>query len=58
MDMNMKTYIKPETIAVEMQACSMVAATGMKTGDSLGKGFVSNGTFYSKEDNVWDDWDE
>ena len=56
--MNMKTYIKPETIAVEMQACSMVAATGMKTGDSLGKGFVSNGTFYSKEDNVWDDWDE
>ena len=56
--MNMKTYIKPETIAVEMQACSMVAQTGVKNRDTLGKSVVGNGTFYSKEDNGWDDFEE
>ena len=56
--MNMKTYIKPETISVEMQPCSMVAATGVKNRDTLGKSVVGNGTFYTKEDNGWDDFDE
>ena len=53
----MKTYIKPETIAVEMQACSMVAQTGVKNGDTLG-GVKTNGEFYTKENNAWDDFDE
>ncbi len=55
----MKTYIKPETIAVEMQACcSMLASTGVKSGDTLGKSVVSGGDFYTKSDNAWDDYDE
>ena len=55
----MKTYIKPETIAVEMQACcSMLASTGVKSGDTLGKSVVSGGDFYTKENNGWDDYEE
>ena len=54
----MKTYIKPETISVEMQPCSMVAQTGVTNGKTLGKSVVSGGDFYTKEDNGWDDFDE
>ena len=54
----MKTYINQETIAVEMQACSMVAQTGVKNRDTLGKSVVSGGDFYTKSDNAWDDYDE
>jgi len=58
MDMNMKTYIKPETIAVEMLTISMVAQTGVTNGKTLGKQAVTGGEFYSKSDNAWDDFDE
>ena len=55
----MNIYIKPETIIVEMQPTfSMMEGTGVKHNDHLGKQVVSNGAFYSKEDNAWDDWDE
>ncbi|MBR6047318.1 MAG: hypothetical protein IKP44_04430 [Bacteroidaceae bacterium] len=55
----MKPYIKPETISVELQsAFSMMEGTGVTQGKTLGKGVVSNGTFYTKEDNAWDDFDE
>lgn len=53
----MKTYIKPETISVEMQPCSMVAATGVKNRDTLG-GVKTDGGFYTKENNGWDDFEE
>lgn len=56
--MNMKTYIKPETISVEMLPASMLAGTGAKHGDTLGKPVITNGEFYSKSDNAWDDFDE
>ena len=56
--MNMKTYIKPETIAVEMLTISMVAQTGVTNGKTLGKQAVTGGEFYSKSDNAWDDFDE
>ncbi len=55
----MKTYIKPETISVEMQPCSMVAQTGVTNGKTLGKSVVGEGgEFYTKENNGWDDYDE
>ena len=56
--MNMKTYIKPEIIAADMESCSMVAQTGVKNRDTLGKSVVSGGDFYTKSDNAWDDWNE
>ena len=57
--MNMKTYIKPETISVEMQPCSMVAQTGVTNGKTLGKSVVGEGgEFYTKENNGWDDFEE
>ena len=54
----MKPYIKPEIISVEMLPASMLAGTGAKHGDTLGKAVVDDGAFYSKSDNAWDDFDE
>lgn len=54
----MKTYIKPEIIAADMESCSMVAQTGVTSEKTLGKSTVSDGAFYSKEDKGWDDWNE
>lgn len=54
--MNMKTYIKPETIAVEMLAAENLLDASLKTGTKL-KDEVST-TSYTKENNGWDDYDE
>lgn len=53
----MKTYIKPEIIAAEMESLHMVALTGPRNEDNVGNRFVG-GTSYTKEDNGWDDFEE
>lgn len=53
----MKTYIKPEIIAAEMESLHMVALTGPRGGDNVGNRYVG-GTSYTKENNGWDDYDE
>ena len=56
----MKTYIKPEIIAAEMESLHMVAATGPSNGDNVGNRYVGGTgvTSYTKENNGWDDWNE
>ena len=56
MDMNMKTYIKPETITAEMLTAENLLDASLKTGTKL-KDEVS-ATSYTKSDNAWDDFDE
>lgn len=54
----MKTYIKPEIIAAEMESLHMVALTGPRNEDNVANRYIGETTSYTKEDNGWDDWDE
>ena len=54
----MKTYIKPEIIAAEMESLHMVALTGPRGGDNVANRYIEEATSYTKENNGWDDYDE
>lgn len=59
--MNMKTYIKPETIVADMfqETTILTGSPGVTSGKKLGDEVVGEGgVFYSKEDNGWDDFEE
>ena len=52
----MKTYIKPETIAVEMLTAENLLDASLKNGTKLKEEMGT--TSYTKSDNAWDDFDE
>ena len=56
-----KTYIKPETLEILLQMQSRLETAsqgGVATGSSLGKGYDSSATTYSRRGGSWDDDDE
>lgn len=55
-----RIYETPEMLSTDMIEATIIAASrgGVTTGSKLGNEVVGNGTFYSKEDNGWDDFDE
>lgn len=57
-----KTYIKPETLEILLQMQSLLETAsqgGVTTGSSLGKGYDSGATTYSRRGgSSWDDEEE
>ena len=56
-----RIYEIPEMLSTDMIEATIIAASrgGVTTGSKLGNEVVgNNGTFYTKEDNGWDDFDE
>ena len=47
-------------LSTDMIEATIIAASrgGVTTGSKLGNEVVRNGTFYTKQDNGWDDFDE
>ena len=55
-----RIYEIPEMLSTDMIEATIIAASrgGVTTGSKLGNEVVGKGTFYTKEDNGWDDFDE